>query len=161
MCHTEYEENYILHTMLSENKILTCLLLLLLGYSPLLMPHGVGLEIERREAQVIWLHHDDGTPLSDARYELSVVGVDRPYQTGYTDARGRVVFIPGDDRQWRLRVFSQDGHGIDTGFELDRSTLRRSQIDLPVSGITKVILGIGILLSGFGILMLFAKRDKR
>ena len=121
----------------------------------------MGLEIDRQEAHVIRLQHADDTPLVDAEYELSVVGAEAPYQTGQTDALGRVVFIPGDVRQWRLRVFSQDGHGIDRTFELAAGTALPVHDAHSYSDITKLVLGVGILLVGFGIVMLFAKRNKR
>jgi nickel transport protein len=136
------------------------LLLALLGYAPMILSHGVGLHIDRQEAGVIQLHHDDATPMAEAGYELSVVGASAPYQSGKTDALGRVVFIPGDVRAWRLRVFSEDGHGIDTTFELTPGAISHSHADHVDSDITKLVLGIGILLSGFGILMMFTKRKR-
>jgi nickel transport protein len=147
--------------MVSSNRILTALLSITILYPPLLLSHGTGLEIERREATVIRLQHDDDTPMADANYELTASGEDQPYQTGHTDARGRVVFIPGDARQWHLRVFSQDGHGIDRRFELDAAAPRQSHGDDSIPGLAKAILGIGILLSGFGLMMLFVKRSKQ
>ncbi|PVV12023.1 MAG: hypothetical protein B6D77_06000 [gamma proteobacterium symbiont of Ctena orbiculata] len=146
--------------MATSNKIRSLFLLLLLSYAPLALSHGVGLAMARQEAQVIWLRHDDDTPLADADYELSVVGANTPYQTGQTDALGRVVFIPGDLLQWRLRVFSEDGHGVDKTFELTAAGAIHSHDDHGYSHITKLILGIGILLSVFGVVMLFVKRNK-
>jgi hypothetical protein len=120
----------------------------------------VGFEIVSREASVIRLNHGDDTPLVNADYELSVVGVETPYQSGKTDVFGRVVFIPGDLREWRLRVFNQDGHGIDTTFELDRGALSRVHHDHDSSDVTRLILGIGILLSVFGLLMLYTRKKR-
>jgi nickel transport protein len=136
-------------------------LFFLLSLTSQVFCHGLGVEIDRQEAGVIWLHHDDDTPLSHVEYELSVAGANTPYQTGQTDALGRVVFIPGDVRQWRLRVFSQDGHGIDRTFELTPGRLSHTHTEHSHSTFTKLILGIGILLSGFGIIMLFVKRGPR
>ncbi|MEW8028445.1 MAG: hypothetical protein AB2792_00720 [Candidatus Thiodiazotropha sp.] len=119
------------------------------------------MKIERREAGVIWLHHTDDTPLADAQYELTAAGGNAPHQSGKSDALGRVVFIPGDVREWRLRVFSEEGHGIDTVFELAPDAVSHSHGDHAYSDFTKLILGIGILLSGFGVMMLFTKRKRR
>ncbi|MBW9266898.1 MAG: ABC transporter permease [Candidatus Thiodiazotropha sp. (ex. Lucinisca nassula)] len=137
------------------------LLLVLLGYAPSCLSHGVGLKIERQEAAVIWLHHTDDTPLADVAYELTADGGNAPYQSGKSDASGRVVFIPGDVRGWRLRVFSEDGHGIDTVLELAPGMASHSHTGHTYSELTKLILGIGILLSGFGVMMLFTKRKRR
>jgi nickel transport protein len=161
MCHTGCEKLNILHTMPTHKTIRSLILLVLLGYIPMIFSHGVGLEIEQQEASVIYLHHTDDTPLVAADYELTVAGASTPYQSGKTDASGRVVFIPGDLREWRLRVFSEDGHGIDTTFKLTPGTLSHSHADHVDSDITKMILGFGILLSGFGIMMLFTKSKRR
>jgi nickel transport protein len=156
-----YEKNDILHTMQTHKTIRYLILFVLLGYVPMTLSHGVGLEIEQQEASVIYLHHTDDTPLIAADYELRVAGASAPYQSGKTDVSGRVVFIPGDFREWRLRVFSEDGHGIDTTFELPSGTLSHSRADHTDSDITKLVLGFGILLSGFGIMMLFTKSNRR
>ncbi|MBT2970751.1 MAG: ABC transporter permease [Candidatus Thiodiazotropha sp. (ex Ctena orbiculata)] len=116
--------------------------------------------IDRQEAQVISLHHDDETPLAGAEYELFAAGADLPYQSGRTDARGRVVFIPGDLRQWRLRVFGEDGHGLDTHFESTADPRHQGHVDHEVSKTSLLVLGLGILLSGFGAALLFAKRNR-
>jgi hypothetical protein len=71
------------------------------------------------------------------------------------------VFIPSNAQEWRLRIFSEDGHGIDTIFELTPGAASHSHAGHTDSDITKLVLGIGILLSGFGIMMLFTKRKQR
>ncbi len=147
--------------MVSSNRIPAALLLMILLYPPLLLSHGTGFEINRQEATVLRLHHDDDTPIADANYELSMEGADLPYQTGHTDADGRVVFIPGDARQWHLRVFSEDGHGVDKHFELHAGATGYSRDPDSISSLSKAILGLGILLSGFGLMMLFLKRAKQ
>jgi nickel transport protein len=156
-----YEKIYILHTMVAIKRLRSFLLLLLLGYAPMILSHGVGFEVDRQEAIVIRIHHADDTPMSHAGYELSMAGASAPYQSGNTDAMGRVVFIPSDAPEWRLRVFSEDGHGIDTTFEVTPGAVYHSHADHTDSDITKLVLGIGILLSGFGIMMLFSKRKPR
>jgi nickel transport protein len=144
-------------------KIIKFFILVILTLHPhLILAHGVGLYIDRQEARVILrLHHADDTPLAEAGYELSVAGAEVPYQSGKTDTLGRVVFSPGDTREWRLRVFSEDGHGIDTRFELTPGTVSHAHADHTDLDITKLVLGIGILLSGFAMMMLYAKRKRR
>ncbi|MET0070691.1 MAG: hypothetical protein ABW096_11700 [Candidatus Thiodiazotropha sp.] len=146
--------------MVSTTTIRTLSLLLLLAYPALLFPHGIGLDMDRQEAQIITLHHDDETPLAGAGYELFAAGADLPYQSGRTDAGGRVVFLPGDIRQWRLRVFGEDGHGLDRRFELTADAQLHGHEDHQVSTISKMVLGLGILLSGFGTALLLAKRKR-
>ncbi|MEW8509018.1 MAG: hypothetical protein AB2598_20220 [Candidatus Thiodiazotropha sp.] len=118
------------------------------------------MDIVRQEAQVISIHHEDETPLAGVDYELTMVGADRPYQSGRTDTGGRVVFLPGTARQWRLRVFTEDGHGLDRHFELESEPVPQGQAGQGLADISKLVLGVGILLSGFGIAILFVGRNK-
>ncbi|MEW8426667.1 MAG: hypothetical protein AB2594_20030 [Candidatus Thiodiazotropha sp.] len=146
--------------MVSATTIRTLSLLLLFAYPALIFPHGVGMDLDRQEAQIISLHHDDETPLAGAGYELFAAGADLPYQSGRTDAGGRVVFLPGDIRQWRLRVFGEDGHGMDRQFELTADPPQQGREDHQVSTISRMVLGLGILLSVFGTALLLAKRSR-
>jgi hypothetical protein len=146
--------------ILAMPKHRSLLVFILLAYTPLLFSHGLGFEIDRHEASVIHLHHSHDTPLANADYELSIIGAETSYQSGKTDALGRVAFIPGEVRKWRLRVFNQDGHGIDTTFELTPDGLSDAHHAHTSSHISTMILGVGILLSGFGLLMLFSRRKR-
>jgi nickel transport protein len=79
--------------------------------------HGVDKSISRDEAVVVELAHDDGEAFSFERYEIFREGEETPYQSGLTDAHGRIVFLPDRRGSWRVRAFSEDGHGVDFTFD--------------------------------------------
>jgi nickel transport protein len=151
---------YFQFFILSMPKHRSLLVFILLAYTPLLLSHGVGFEIDRQEATVIQLHHGHDTPLANADYELFMFGEQAAFQSGKTDALGRVAFITGEVRKWRLRVFNQEGHGIDTTFELTPDGLPVAHHNHTSSQVTTLILGVGILLSGFGLVMLFTRQKR-
>ena len=74
---------------------------------------------------------------------------------------GRVVFIPGDARQWRLKAFSADGHGVDLRFASPAAQGNAAvAIDAGVgpSRTALALLGLGLILALFGAYQLFGKR---
>lgn len=75
--------------------------------------HHVHHEVDRAEAVVVTLAYGGGSPLAGDRYEIREAGGDAAWQTGRTDAAGRIVFLPDRDAEWRVRVFAEDGHGAD------------------------------------------------
>lgn len=136
------------------------LLFLLMSYAPLVQSHGVEMSIDQAEASIITLRYHNNQPFANVAYELFVAKSKSAYQSGRTDAQGRVVFVPGSIRQWRIRVFSEDGHGTDTHLEVDADSISRFSGGETVSATAYLVLGVGILLSGFGFLLLTVKRGK-
>ncbi len=75
--------------------------------------HEVKVEQTTSPAAVIRLAYADGQAFAFEAYELYLAGKETPAQVGRTDAEGRVVFLPGQIGEWRLKAFSADGHGVD------------------------------------------------
>jgi nickel transport protein len=75
--------------------------------------HRVHHEVSREEAVVVTLAYGDGSPLAGEQYEIRVAGGNAVWQTGVTDVEGRIAFLPDRDAEWRIRVFTEDGHGAD------------------------------------------------
>jgi len=80
--------------------------------------HEVVYEVHQTRATIIMLSYDDGEPFSGARYEAGPVDAEKPALTGTTDRTGRVVIFGDAPGRWKLRAFSEDGHGI--ALEFDR-----------------------------------------
>jgi len=80
--------------------------------------HEVVYEVHQTRATIIILSYDDGEPFSGARYEAGPVDAEKPALTGTTDRTGRVVIFGDAPGRWKLRAFSEDGHGI--ALEFDR-----------------------------------------
>jgi len=78
--------------------------------------HGIEFGITGGEAQVIQLKYHGGGAMVDLAYELYAPGDETPYQTGRSDKLGRIVFVPGRDGEWRLKAWTEDGHGVNRTF---------------------------------------------
>jgi nickel transport protein len=139
--------------------------------------HHVGYEVDRGEAVVVSLAYGNGSPLAFDRYEIIAEGEEAPYQSGITDAMGRIVFLPDRTSTWRVRVFSEDGHGADFTFEAgpaepaaagpDRepvNTLMPEVVEAEnkrlVERFAGPVFGVGIILSAFALFSLFARRRR-
>jgi nickel transport protein len=151
--------------------------------------HHVGYEVDRGEAVVVSLAYGNGSPLAFDRYEIIAEGEETPYQSGITDAMGRIVFLPDRTSSWRVRVFSEDGHGADFTFEAGPAEPPAAGPDAakpedeaaqpeqePVNTLTPEVVeaekkrlverfagpvfGVGIILSAFALFSLFARRRR-
>lgn len=151
--------------------------------------HHVSHEVTRGEAVVVSLAYGNGSPLSHDRYDIFAEGEETPYQTGTTDVEGRIVFLPHRTCVWRVRVFSEDGHGADFTFEAGPAEAVAAELDAcePAEGATgsdqqqmdtwtpevveaekkKLVeqfagpaLGVGIILALFGSFALFIRRRR-
>jgi nickel transport protein len=134
-------------------------LLLLICFCPFLaQAHGLQYAASQGEAVVLRLFHADGSGLSFAAYEIRRADEDRPYQLGRTDGQGRIAFLPDQAGGWRLKVASEDGHGLDIRFTTD-ATARLSGLDRPFhERHARILAGVGLILGLFGFLMLFLRR---
>lgn len=103
----------------------------------------------------------DGNAFSFESYELYRAGDEIPFQVGRTDTQGRVVFIPDRPGTWRLKVFSEDGHGTDLSFttggeggvqDAGRPFLERH---------LRIVVGVSLIFGVFGLVDLFARSRKR
>jgi nickel transport protein len=105
-------------------------------------------------ATVVTLSYADGKPFTYEAYELYAGDGELPYQVGRSDARGRVVFLAEGAGPWRLRAFTEDGHGIDTALQANASgTPGKSRSDWSLA-----VLGGALLLALFGIYQLFLRK---
>jgi nickel transport protein len=120
--------------------------------------HDLRHSIEEGVAVTVKLFFADGNEFSFESYEVYREGEEIPFQVGRTDALGRVVFRPDRAGTWRVKAFSQDGHGADLslttsaqgGFEsADRSLFERH---------SRLLVGVSIIFGIFGLVSLFARR---
>lgn len=84
-----------------------------------LRAHEVDHAITREGAVVVHLD-EEGVPFARESYQVFRPGEDTPFQTGRTDAQGRLAFLPDRTGAWRVRAFSEDGHGVDLAVPVDR-----------------------------------------
>ncbi|WP_127478423.1 hypothetical protein [Sulfurivermis fontis] len=75
--------------------------------------HDLHHAVERGEAVTVSFRFPGAEALSYEQYELFRPGETIPFQVGRSDGLGRVTFVPDRDGEWRLRIFTEDGHGAD------------------------------------------------
>ncbi len=86
---------------------------------------------------------------------------DVAFQTGRTDALGRLSFLPDRPGDWRVQVTAEDGHGIDVTVSVDEAAAI-SAVEGPGAGRFALMLaGIGYLLGIAGAWVLFRRRGQR
>lgn len=134
------------------------LFLLLMLWAETGLAHEIHHRIESAGAVVFHLDYADGRPFSYEAYELYADEKDVPAQVGRTDAMGRIVFLPGAARQWRIRAFSADGHGVDLRFEPPAVAGQAAAVTADPSRFSLILFGLSLLLGGFGLYQLLLKR---
>jgi nickel transport protein len=124
--------------------------------------HEVDHGVAAVNAVSVTLTYGDGSPFAYEQYELYAEGKDAPAQVGNTDAQGRIAFIADDTKQWRVKAWSADGHGVDFRFA---SPAIETQAAPPAEAgpnrpnrLSLTLFGLGLLLAAFGLYQLFGKK---
>jgi len=107
--------------------------------------HGVQHQIQYVNATVITLSYDDGQALAHAVFEATPTGGTQAAVTGLTDAEGRAIIVADVPGRWRLRAFSNDGHGAVVEFEVAASAAGTVSAPAPVPRWMRVVLGLALL----------------
>lgn len=128
--------------------------------------HEIDHTVSRGSAVAIDFHFPDGTPFSYESFEVIPPAEETPFAVGRTDALGRVVFLPDREGDWRVRVFSEDGHGAD--IVVPASPAAGSE-GAPFDGVaadsgmpraSRIALALGIILGIFGIIGMIQGRRR-
>lgn len=109
-------------------------------------------------AILIEISYPDHGALSGAPYEIRAAGETAPVQMGWTDAHGRIAFAPLSAGTYHVSVFSEGGHGVNVSVEVDENLAVTASTRAPIERHLKILVGIGVLLGIFGLLMLFYRR---
>jgi nickel transport protein len=122
--------------------------------------HEIVHKVSRGGAVVVEVSYATGAPFSYEQYEVSLQGEATPFQTGRSDALGRIVFLPDRYGTWRIRAFSEDGHGIDI-------TVNAGPEDVPAADApagaesdrwNRIVFGVLVILGLFFLVMIFLRR---
>lgn len=152
-------------------KIVIIFLLFLNGSAA---AHGIRYTVTNGQSVVIELSYASGRPFSNERYEIYRAGGVNPYQTGRTDPSGRIVFLPDSSVTWRIKAFSEDGHGLDINIETenpvqhaDTSVVSADTLDgllavkkAPVGTGTRIIMILALIFGVFGVVSLFVRKKR-
>jgi len=124
------------------------------------LAHDLHHSVSRGEAVVIQLYFADGREFSFQSYEIYPEGGKVPDQVGRTDYQGRIVFIPDHAGTWRIKAFSEDGHGLDISLETDGQNALLEVAKPLFDRYSRIFVGLAVILGFFGVLMLFTRRRK-
>jgi nickel transport protein len=123
--------------------------------------HGLSHTVSQGDAVVISLAYANGEEFSNQSYEIFRPGEERPFEVGRTDELGRVVFIPDRDGEWRVRAFSEDGHGLDIKVSATDGGPDVNFGGMPQHRSARIILGVSIIFAAFGFISLLYGRRRR
>jgi nickel transport protein len=121
--------------------------------------HALGHTAQPGSAVIVELRYADGSPFSYEAAEVFRPGESIPFLAGRTDANGRLAFVPDRAGDWRVRAFSEDGHGGD--FTVGTDPAAGSAV--PAAGLGTVgglAVGLSILFGLFGLWSLFLRKKQ-
>jgi len=121
------------------------------------LQHSVG----EGAAVSVKLSFADGNAFAFEAYEVYRADDDIPFQVGRTDAQGRVVFIPDRAGTWRVKAFSEDGHGVDFSFTTGVSSDARDANAPALGRHLRILVGVSVIFGVFGLVTLFRRRGAR
>jgi len=128
----------------------------LLWAAPLLA-HDLQYRSDSAQATVLTLFYTDQKAFSYEQYELYRPGQNIPTQVGRTDDQGRLVFLPDQAGAWRVKVFSEDGHGLDTKIQVTAPG-QAAPVAQPLFGrYPRLIVGIALIFGLFGLVSLLMR----
>ena len=108
-------------------------------------------------AVIVELRYADGSPFSYESTEVYRPAESVPFLVGRTDANGRLAFVPDRSGDWRVRAFSEDGHGGD--FTIAATPDGESSVpSTGLSTIAALAVGLSVIFGIFGIWSLFVRR---
>lgn len=97
--------------------------ILVLGCAAPARAHGVRTEVAVGSMTVVTFTHEDGSPLAHTPFTVLAPRHTQPFLSGTTDRRGRVVFLPDEVGDWKVRVAGADGHGAVITVAVDSTAL--------------------------------------
>jgi nickel transport protein len=121
--------------------------------------HDLQHSIDERAAVSVKLFFADGGEFAFEAYEIYHAGDEIPFQVGRTDAHGRVVFIPDRAGTWRLKAFSEEGHGADFSFSTAAGGEVEDADDSFLERHLRIVVGVSVIFGVFGLITLFRRRE--
>ncbi|MBM4180001.1 MAG: hypothetical protein FJ209_00405 [Betaproteobacteria bacterium] len=122
--------------------------------------HDLQHSVDGAPAVVIKLFYMGDTPFAFEAYEIYREGEKLPYQVGRTDSQGRIAFLPDRAGAWRVKAFSEDGHGLDFKLETDTAAVPSNTEKPAYERYGRIAVGVALILGLFGLLSLYARRKK-
>jgi nickel transport protein len=115
--------------------------------------------VSKEQSVVVSFSFSQKDDFSFQNYEVYAPSSEIPFAVGRTDAYSRVSFLPDTQGKWRVKAFSEDGHGKIVNIEVDGNMLPLMDANNNNTFI-KILIGIVILLGVFGLIYI-KKKDKK
>ena len=131
---------------------------LIIFFTTLLFSHNLGHSISKEKSVVISFSFAKEDDFSFQSYEVYAPNSEIPFAVGRTDALSRVSFLPNAQGKWKVKVFSQDGHGKIVDVDVNENAQIESNKNSNDT-FQKALIGIMMLLGVFG--LLYIKKDKK
>jgi nickel transport protein len=125
------------------------------------LAHDLQHQIDEGAAVSVRLFFGDGRDFAFESYEVYRAGDEIPFQVGRTDLQGRVVFLPDRAGTWRIKAFSEDGHGADFSFSTDAKSGLQDANQPFLERHLRVVFGVSVIFGAFGLVNLFTRRGGR
>lgn len=129
-------------------------------FSTLLFSHNLNHTVSREESVVVSFSFAQEDDFSFQNYEVYAPSSEIPFVVGRTDALSRVSFLPNANGKWRVKAFSQDGHGKIVDIDVDENL--KSKIEITSSStFLKIVIGLMVLFGIFALLYIKQKDKKK
>jgi nickel transport protein len=135
--------------------------LLLLTASVPARAHDLQHQVETGPPMTLHFFFPDESKFSFENFEIMAPGDSMVFQKGRTDALGRVLLAPDRPGAWRVRVFSDDGHGADVTVDVDAARTLKTYSRSLFDRYSRAFAGAGFILGAFGFINLFNSLLKR
>ncbi len=133
-------------------------LVLCLGASSL-FAHNLEHTVSHEEAIVVSYRFASEGDFSFQSYEIYAPHAKLPFQVGRTNANAELLFIPNVQGKWKIKAFSEDGHGKIIELDVADVLQKKSQENSFFLSLLKPLFGVLTIVALFG-LIYFNKRKK-
>jgi nickel transport protein len=125
------------------------------------LAHDLQHQVNEGAAVAVRFFFADGNDFSFESYEVYRAGDEIPFQVGRTDQKGRVVFLPDRAGTWRIKAFSEDGHGADISFSTGVKADGRDASQPLLERHLRIVVGVSVIFGLFGLMNLLMRRGGR
>lgn len=122
--------------------------------------HGLRYKVTRDEAVIVKVTYANKKAFSLQKYEIFRPDEAIPCLTGRTDTEGRIMFIPDSSGTWRIKAYSEDGHGLNISLGTDGREVFFPPEESSSRNYTGLLLGLVIILGLFNLYALFLRRKR-
>ena len=122
------------------------------------LAHDLRHQIDEAAAVSVRFFFADGKDFSFESYEVYRAGEEVPFQVGRTDQKGRVVFLPDRAGTWRIKAFSEDGHGADLSFSTGAKGVGGDASQPLLERHLRIVVGVSVIFGLFGLVSLLMRR---